>query len=88
MTENDKDQTFIPGKDEPPIVACLMHPTKRSVKQFIVDVTTDFAGVRYGLCSYCTRRLRTYPSYQNKIRKEIDYRLEQLKKEKENANKV
>jgi hypothetical protein len=88
MRENDKDETFILGKDKPPpIIACIIHPSKRSVKTFTADGTTDFAGATYGLCSRCTRRLRAHPAYQITIEDEISRRLNALKEEKQNADK-
>lgn len=70
---------------EPPIVACLMHKAKASVKTYTLDENSDWAGVRYGLCSKCTRMLRECPIYQLDIEEEVDRRLRNLKGEQGSA---
>lgn len=77
----DNSEVFL-GKPHPPIAACVMHPTVdaevtvQSKKQY----NAAFAGVVYGLCQLCMRRLETNVNYQVYIDKEIQYQTAELYK--------
>jgi hypothetical protein len=81
------DKAFYFGKDETPdIKACLIHPFLPSRETYVTDGREGFEGVHYGLCSGCIRELFENHRFQRDIDQEIVVRLNDLKKEMNNAS--
>lgn len=75
------DVKFFLGRDDTPEVkACLMCPTEKSVYNYKMDtsVTSNYAGVYYGLCIKCDDLIRKDLSYFTKVMNEIDSRMNEL----------
>lgn len=82
MNLDKGDKVYIPGKDEePPIMACLIHPGQPALQVYQVKEKVGFEVVRYGLCPWCDRKLKTDKTYMVFIDKKICQRLEQMRPE-------